>query len=66
MNTEELRQKSIPDLRKELESLLQEQFNLRMQNGTGELTQSHHLQRVRRAIARLRTVINEKAKADDK
>ena len=49
-------------MRSELSSLLQEQFNLRMQKGTGQLAQPHELRRVRRDIARLKTVIGEKNK----
>jgi len=45
---------------KELESLLREQFNLRMQHATGQLANNANLKKVRRNIARLRTVMNEK------
>jgi large subunit ribosomal protein L29 len=44
---------------KELEGLLREQFNLRMQKATGQLANTANLRRVRRDIARIRTVINE-------
>jgi large subunit ribosomal protein L29 len=60
MNAQELRVKDEGELRKELSGLLQEQFNLRMQRGTGQLTAPHELRRVRRDIARVRTVLNEK------
>jgi large subunit ribosomal protein L29 len=60
MNTSELRQKGVAELRQEMTSLLREQFNLRMQKGTGQLTRTHQLSRVRRAIARLNTVLGEK------
>ncbi|WP_456095397.1 50S ribosomal protein L29 [Rhabdonatronobacter sediminivivens] len=43
--------------------LLREQFNLRMQAATGQLNQSHLLKRVRKDIARVKTVINQKAGA---
>jgi large subunit ribosomal protein L29 len=46
---------------KELEGLLREQFNLRMQKATAQLSNSAALKKVRRNIARLRTVMNEKA-----
>ena len=45
---------------KELHELLREQFNLRMQNATGQLANTANLRTVRRNIARLRTVMNEK------
>jgi large subunit ribosomal protein L29 len=39
--------------------LLREQFNLRMQQGTGQVGQSHRIREVRRDIARIYTVLNE-------
>jgi len=60
MNAQDLRVKNESELREELTSLLQEQFNLRMQRGTGQLTALHDLRRVRRDIARVQTVLNEK------
>ena len=60
MNAQDLRVKNESELRAELTSLLQEQFNLRMQRGTGQLTAPHDLRRVRRDIARVRTILNEK------
>ena len=55
-----MKTKTAVELRDELSRLLQEQFNLRMQRGTGQLTAPHELRRVRRDIARVRTVLNEK------
>jgi len=49
------------ELREELKNLLQEQFNLRMQKGMGQLTNSNELRRVRRDIARVKTVITQKS-----
>ena len=60
MNAQDLRQKNEAELREELSGLLREQFNLRMQRGIGQLAKPHELRRVRRDIARLRTVLNEK------
>jgi large subunit ribosomal protein L29 len=40
---------------------LREEFNLRMQKATGQLARPHQFQRVRRDIARIKTVLNEKA-----
>ena len=63
MNAQELRDKSVEQLNEELLGLLREQFNLRMQAATGQLQQTHTLKTVRRDIARVKTVLNEKGKA---
>jgi large subunit ribosomal protein L29 len=60
MDIQEIRAKSESDLGNELSELLQEQFNLRMQKGTGQLAQAHALRRVRRNIARVKTIMGEK------
>jgi large subunit ribosomal protein L29 len=60
MKASELKEKSVADLNQELLGLLREQFNLRMQKGTGQLSQPHRVKAVRRDIARVKTVINEK------
>ena len=60
MNAQDLRNKNEVELREELSGLLREQFNLRMQRGIGQLAKPHELRRVRRDIARVRTVLNEK------
>jgi large subunit ribosomal protein L29 len=60
MKASELKEKSVADLNQELLGLLREQFNLRMQKGTGQLSQPHRVKVVRRDIARVKTVINEK------
>ena len=60
MNASELRQKSVDELRAELLELLREQFNLRMQRGSGQLPRPHLFRQVRRNIARVKTVIGEK------
>jgi large subunit ribosomal protein L29 len=62
MNAQDLRAKEKSELREELSGLLQEQFNLRMQRGIGQLATPHDLRRVRRDIARVRTILNEKEK----
>lgn len=59
MKPQELRQKSTDELNKELLALRREQFNLRMQFGTGQLAQTHQFGRIRRDIARIKTVLNE-------
>ncbi len=60
MNAQDLRNKNESELREELSGLLKEQFNLRMQRGVGQLATPHDLRRVRRDIARVKTVLNEK------
>ncbi len=61
MKPSELRGKEPADLQKELESLLRAQFGLRMQLATQQLSNTSQLKKVRRDIARVRTIIKEKA-----
>jgi len=61
MDANDLREKSADELNTELHALLRKQFNMRMQKGTGQLGQSHQMKEVRRDIARVKTVLNEKA-----
>jgi large subunit ribosomal protein L29 len=61
MKANELKEKSIEELNAELLELLREQFNYRMQASTGQLAQTHLLRTVRRNIARVKTIITEKA-----
>ena len=61
MNATELRKKSSAELDKLLLELKREQFNLRMQKGMGQLSKASEVQRVRRDIARLMTVMAEQA-----
>ena len=63
MEAKDLREKSVEELGTELLELRREQFNLRMQNATGELTQNHQHRRVRKDIARVKTVLNELGRA---
>ncbi len=63
MKASDLRAKSIDELNEELVALRREQFNLRMQQATGELTHNHEHGRVRKDIARVKTVINELQRA---
>lgn len=60
MKASEIRQKNVEEMNQELEALHKEQFNLRMQHATGQLARSSELKRVRRDIARIKTVLNEK------
>jgi large subunit ribosomal protein L29 len=59
MVASELRNQSQEDLGKQLIELRQEQFNLRMQRGTGQLANPSRFKEVRREIARVKTVMNE-------
>ena len=61
MKAADLGEKSTEDLNKELLGLLREQFNLRMQKTSGQLGQSHLLGQVRKDIARVKTVLSQKA-----
>ena len=61
MKARELRDKSVDELNNEMLELLREQFNLRMQEATGQLAKPHLVGQVRRNIARIKTVLNEKA-----
>jgi large subunit ribosomal protein L29 len=60
MKASELRTKSAADLEQELLSLSKEQFGLRMQVATQQLTNTSQLGRVRRDIARVKTILKEK------
>ena len=57
MTAKDLRQKSRAELQETLHDLLKEQFNLRMQRGSGQLSRPHLMKEVRRNIARVKTVM---------
>lgn len=61
MEASELRGKNPEELQKELEALLRAQFGLRMQLATQQLANTSQLKKVRRDIARVRTILKEKA-----
>jgi len=63
MKASELRAKDPAQLSKEIEELLRAQFGLRMQKSTQQLTNTSQLKKVRREIARVRTILNQKAAA---
>ena len=65
MEATELRKESEDKLREELLKLRREQFNLRMQQATGQLARPDQVKKVRRDIARIKTVLNEKARAGE-
>ena len=59
MKASELKEKSAEELQTILLDLRKEQFNLRMQQGTGQMSRPHLMQQVKKDIARVHTVINE-------
>ncbi len=61
MKAQELREKSVEALQEQLFELLREQFNLRMQKATGQLSQVHLLKQTRRQIAQVKTELNQKS-----
>jgi large subunit ribosomal protein L29 len=61
MKAVELRAKNGEELQKELEALLRAQFGLRMQLATQQLSNTSQLKKVKRDIARVRTIMREKA-----
>ncbi len=65
MDAKELRSKNETQLTEELNGLLREQFNLRMQKGTGQLNNSARMKGVRRDVARVLTIMNEKKSTGD-
>jgi large subunit ribosomal protein L29 len=65
MKASELKGKSQDELRETLHGLLKEQFNLRMQQGTGQLARPHLMKEVRRNIARVKTMMTEQQKAGE-
>lgn len=62
MNAAELRSRKPDELQTLLVDLLREQFSLRMQKGSGQIGNPSRFKAVRREIARIKTVLNEKAK----
>lgn len=61
MKAKELRVMSVEELNAEKLGLLREQFNLRMQQGAGQMAQPHRVKAARRGIARVNTILKEKA-----
>lgn len=59
MKATEIRQKTQEELQHMLSELNKEQFNLRMQKGTGQLAKPDQVKKVRRDIARIHTILNE-------
>lgn len=65
MKASELRTKSVGELNALKLELLKEQFSLRMQKGTGQLPKNHLLNAVRKNIARVNTLMTEKASVEN-
>jgi large subunit ribosomal protein L29 len=63
MDANELRDKSPDQLRDELVSLKKEAFNLRFQQATGQIENTARMRQVRRGVARVNTILNQKAAA---
>ena len=63
MKAQELREKTVEELNSQLLALREEQFKLRMQKTTGQLGQTHLLKDNQRDIARVKTLLQEKAGA---
>lgn len=64
MQANDLRNKSVEDLKTELSNLQREQFNLRFQLKTGQLQQTDNVRNVRRDIARINTILSEKLNSE--
>lgn len=60
MNATELRSKTSSELQNELLALLKELFNLRVQRGVGQSTQTHIFKKLKKNIARIKTILCEK------
>ena len=61
MKATELREKTVEELNADLLSTLEEQFKLRMQASSGQQVQTHLFKESRRNVARIKTILNEKA-----
>ncbi|KEP70733.1 50S ribosomal protein L29 [Thioclava sp. BHET1] len=61
MNAQELKAKTPDELKDQLVSLKKEAFNLRFQQATGQLENTARMRKVRRDVARINTVLNQKA-----
>lgn len=61
MNASELREKSVEELNAEMLINLEDQFKLRMQASSGQQVQTHLFKQARRNVARIKTILNQKA-----
>ena len=62
IDLKEIRSKSSPDIEKMLEDLVQEHFKLKLQAATGQLSITSQFRKVKKDIARVRTILKEKLK----
>lgn len=60
MKAQELRDKDVTELQGELKKHIEEGFKLKMQHGSGQLTQHHRIKNNRRMIARIKTILTQK------
>jgi large subunit ribosomal protein L29 len=65
MKAKELRKMTDEEINQELLALLREQFNLRMQKGVGQASRNHQFSRVRRDIARVKTILQQRAAVEE-
>jgi large subunit ribosomal protein L29 len=65
MNASELKLKADSELQQEVQSLLKEQFNLRMQRGTGHVVKTHRFKEIRKTIARIKTILHARKNQND-
>ena len=65
MKAAELRQKKPEELQSMVTELLREQFNLRMQQATGQLSRPSEMRAVRRSIARVKTIMGERSRGGE-
>ncbi len=63
MKASDLREKSVKELREELENLKKEQFNLRFQAASGQLENTARVREIRRDVARINTILTQQAEA---
>ena len=61
MRASELREKSVDELQQDLIELRRQQLNQRIQQSTGQLAQTHEIRQMRRDLARIKTVLKQKA-----
>ena len=59
----QLRAKTADELKQELVDLRREEFDLRMKRGTGQLSDTSRFKKIRRDVARIKTILNDQAKA---
>ena len=63
MKTEEIRKKTIDQISSEMENLYKESLNLRFQKSSGQLENTSRIKKVRKLIARMKTVLNERSES---